>query len=200
MGSFDDVRTFHKEMGLKVGEGRPVVLAGADWERRVRLILEELAELARAQASKDLPEFADGLVDLVWVVLGTAVEAGMPWDVLWQEVKRSNMAKLGGKLDASGKLLKPEGWTPPDIRGVLELYHDGGICRCPPGAHGEVPWGDSTSRFGCLSCPEWTCGWSPEEVAANRGAHDAGAPPDGVCGACGLLSCTHGGSDHERKA
>lgn len=118
MGNFDDVRTFHRDLGLQVGV-RPNVLHGHAWERRVRLILEELAELARAQSANDLPEFADGIVDLAWVTLGTAVEAGLPFDELWVEVRRSNMAKVGGKLDASGKLLKPLGWTPPDIEGVL---------------------------------------------------------------------------------
>jgi len=28
----------------------------------------------------------------------------------------SNMAKEGGKTRADGKVLKPEGWRPPDIR------------------------------------------------------------------------------------
>jgi predicted HAD superfamily Cof-like phosphohydrolase len=30
------------------------------------------------------------------------------------------MAKASGPRRADGKVLKPEGWTPPDIVGVLE--------------------------------------------------------------------------------
>jgi predicted HAD superfamily Cof-like phosphohydrolase len=115
---FDDVWRFHVRTRLVVRD-RPGVLPPEDWQRRVRLILEEFAELARAQAKGDVVEFADGLADLAWVVLGTAVEAGIPLNEVWAEVRRSNMAKVGGRLDESGKLLKPAGWSPPDVAGVL---------------------------------------------------------------------------------
>lgn len=115
---YQDVRAFQREMGLVLRD-RPGTLSAEDWQRRVRLIHEELAELSTAQAARDLPEFADALADLVWVVLGTAAEAGIPFDAVWREVRRSNMAKKGGTLDASGKFLKPAGWSPPDIKAVL---------------------------------------------------------------------------------
>jgi len=108
-----DVLAFHRAMRLVVRD-RPVVLPHADWSRRVRLIMEELAELAEAQAGGDLEGFADAIADLAWVVLGTAVEAGIPFQAIWGEVRRANMAKAGGTLDASGKLQKPAGWRPPD--------------------------------------------------------------------------------------
>lgn len=120
---YDDVVEFHLKTRLVVGTN-PRILDGDAWARRIRLITEELAELCTAHSRKDLAEFADGLVDLVWVVLGTAAEAGLPFDALWAEVRRSNMAKVGGRLDASGKLLKPPGWTPPDIHSVLSRFAD----------------------------------------------------------------------------
>jgi predicted HAD superfamily Cof-like phosphohydrolase len=43
-------------------------------------------------------------------------------DEVFKEVHRSNMAKLvDGKVirREDGKILKPAGWTPPDIKGVL---------------------------------------------------------------------------------
>lgn len=47
----------------------------------------------------------------------------LPIDEVIEEVHRSNMAKLwsDGKphYRADGKVAKPEGWTPPDIAGVL---------------------------------------------------------------------------------
>jgi len=48
---------------------------------------------------------------------------GFPMDDVWREVQRSNMAKVvNGKVNkrADGKIIKPPGWTPPDIRGILE--------------------------------------------------------------------------------
>jgi predicted HAD superfamily Cof-like phosphohydrolase len=40
---------------------------------------------------------------------------------VWKEVHRSNMAKLEGgvRKREDGKILKPEGWTPPDVEGVM---------------------------------------------------------------------------------
>ena len=127
MTFYDDVREFHKlfddvsqDPFPKSDTVRLDPLTDRQWAQRVRLISEEFAELCKAHAFRNLPEFADGLVYLTWVVLGTAVVAGLPFNELWEEVKRANMAKAGGKLDASGKLLKPPGWKPPDIESVLE--------------------------------------------------------------------------------
>lgn len=49
---------------------------------------------------------------------------------LWDEVQRSNEAKAIEQPDGSfkvvrradGKILKPPGWTPPDIAGVLRAH------------------------------------------------------------------------------
>ena len=46
-------------------------------------------------------------------------EDGIPLDRVFEEVHRSNMAKLvDGKpvRREDGKILKPEGWTPPDMK------------------------------------------------------------------------------------
>lgn len=65
-------------------------------------------------------ETADALADLVVVIVGMALELGLPLDRVWDEVHRANMAKVGpdGKVmyRGDGKVLKPEGWTPPDIK------------------------------------------------------------------------------------
>jgi predicted HAD superfamily Cof-like phosphohydrolase len=71
---------------------------------------------------------ADALTDLMVVIVGMGLELGMPLDVLWKEVHRSNMAKVGpeGRViqRADGKVLKPEGWTPPRIAEALEQPSD----------------------------------------------------------------------------
>lgn len=52
-----------------------------------------------------------------------AMTMHLPLDRVWAEVQRSNMAKLvDGKVvrrTEDGKVLKPAGWTAPDIAGVL---------------------------------------------------------------------------------
>lgn len=117
---------------------------------RARLMLEELGEALCAIAARDVVETADGLADLVYVTIGTAEAFGIDLNPIWTEVQRSNLAKFTGCedctgsgvvldgqvphqcsscmgtgyqrcMDASGKVCKPPGWTPPDIAGALGL-------------------------------------------------------------------------------
>jgi predicted HAD superfamily Cof-like phosphohydrolase len=120
-GSFyQDVLEFHRMWHNP--PMTPRLLDPRDWALRVRLINEEWAETSTAYAFGDLEKFADGLVDMGWVVFGTAVVAGLPFDALWAEVRRANMAKRGGGIDASGKIMKPPGWQAPDVRRILEAH------------------------------------------------------------------------------
>ena len=90
---------------------------------RFDLLEEEFDEYADAEDRRDLVQIADALADMVYVIYGTALEYGLDLDAVLREVHRSNMAKLGpdGKpiRREDGKVLKPEGWTPPDIEGAL---------------------------------------------------------------------------------
>lgn len=67
----------------------------------------------------DVPAFVDGLGDLDYVVEGTRLYLGVNGPEIAAEIHRANMAKTGGPRRGDGKALKPEGWTPPDIEGVL---------------------------------------------------------------------------------
>ena len=115
------VAEFHRRFGSPPPE-RP------DLERfpgalRVRLIQEEADELAQAVAEGDLAEMVDALCDLLYVTYGAAVDLGVDLQPFFAAVHRSNMAKVGGRRREDGKWLKPEGWTPPDVAGLLaRLY------------------------------------------------------------------------------
>lgn len=90
---------------------------------RMRLILEETAELLEALSEGNIEKTADALVDLNYVVLGAGVTWGINLAELHNEVHAANMRKFpGGKAirDENGKVLKPEGWTGPDVEAVLE--------------------------------------------------------------------------------
>ncbi|QDH91822.1 MazG-like nucleotide pyrophosphohydrolase [Mycobacterium phage Phrappuccino] len=88
---------------------------------RVRLIREEIEEYLDAEDEDDLVEIVDGLLDIIVVAWGTLLDYVGPRAALRaaSEVVRTNLAKvLGPGLPlkrADGKVLKPEGWTPPDI-------------------------------------------------------------------------------------
>lgn len=66
-----------------------------------------------------LLDFIDGLCDLVYVTLGAAVAAGVDLDGHFEEVHRANMTKLTGPKRKDGKIMKPEGWKPPDHEKIV---------------------------------------------------------------------------------
>ena len=81
----------------------------------------------------ELDKLAKELADLLYVVYGTAAAFGLPIDEVYREVHESNMSKLGedGKpvYREDGKVLKPSGWTAPDVEGVLNKSHLEYICK-----------------------------------------------------------------------
>lgn len=64
---------------------------------------------------------ADALADLLYVVIGSALQWGIPLERVLAEVHRSNMTKTAGDKRADGKILKGPGYSPPDLRFVAEL-------------------------------------------------------------------------------
>lgn len=142
--SYERVREFHEVFGHPVGD-RPVVPNDDRQELRLALIFEEATELAEAmgfnaesvktavctmlyhdgpvEGETDLIGVADALGDLDYVVNGAALEFGIDLPKVTAEVHRSNMTKLGpeGKpiYRADGKILKGEGYEPPNLEKVL---------------------------------------------------------------------------------
>lgn len=117
-----DVEAFHQGCGT-VDPQRPSIPDVAKRDLRIKLIKEEVHETVMAMLDGDMVEIADGLADIVYVCIGAALSYGIPFYSVWREVQRSNMAKfVDGKVirRADNKILKPEGWTPPDIASVLK--------------------------------------------------------------------------------
>jgi predicted HAD superfamily Cof-like phosphohydrolase len=93
------------------------------------LIDEEMRELKVAEVQEDEVEEFDAVLDLLVVLIGYGLSRGWPMVEGWEEVMRSNMAKidvLTGTVNkrADGKILKPEGWTPPNLEAVLNDYQN----------------------------------------------------------------------------
>ena len=93
------------------------------------LIEEEMRELKVAEVQADEVEEFDAVLDLLVVLIGYGLSRGWPMLAGWDEVVRSNMAKIDprtGKVSKreDGKVLKPEGWTPPALADVLEQYQN----------------------------------------------------------------------------
>lgn len=95
---------------------------------RLRLMMEELGELACAMHEQDLVEIADGLCDLLYVTVGTAVAYGLGplLDGMFREVHRSNMTKFSSGESHSdtgakyqSKVGKSDTYEPPRIAELL---------------------------------------------------------------------------------
>ena len=86
----------------------------------LKLIDEEVGELHQAVLANNQVEQLDALIDILVVTIGAIHSAGFNCESAWQEVMRSNFAKIGedGKVRKreDGKVLKPVGWTPPDLK------------------------------------------------------------------------------------
>ena len=121
MTHFTDVQEFHRVVLGSEDPERPTIPPDKVETLRWHLIDEEVEELAEAMEAHDLPAIAKEIADVLVVVYGTAAAYGIDIDRVWEVVHASNMAKAGGPRRADGKALKPEGWTPPDVAGVLGL-------------------------------------------------------------------------------
>jgi predicted HAD superfamily Cof-like phosphohydrolase len=89
------------------------------------LIEEEAEELNQAIINKDKVEMLDALIDMLVVTIGAIHSAGFDAEGAWKEVMSTNFAKIDkrtGKVikREDGKVLKPDGWTPPNLKSYLE--------------------------------------------------------------------------------
>lgn len=99
------------------------------------LIKEEYNELLVAQGidlttmeqvnPADPVEVLDALIDILVVTIGAIHSMGADGEGGWNEVMRTNFAKIDsntGKVRKreDGKVLKPEGWKPPDLKPYLK--------------------------------------------------------------------------------
>ena len=86
----------------------------------LRLIEEEADELSAAIEKHDQVETLDALIDILVVTIGAIHSAGFDAEAAWKEVMATNFAKIDretGKVRKreDGKVLKPVGWTAPDL-------------------------------------------------------------------------------------
>lgn len=130
MTNFEKVKAFHRAFCLPAPSA-PMLLAKDRLDLREDLEREERIEYEEAVEARDLVAIADSIADRIYILYGTAVEYGIDIDACIRVIHDANMAKLGpdGKPIINdgvmrpdlpvGKVLKPEGWSPPDLREVL---------------------------------------------------------------------------------
>jgi predicted HAD superfamily Cof-like phosphohydrolase len=122
-----DIKDFHAKFLVPVSD-KPDFLNEEMLIFRERFMHEELREFSEAHAERDLAKCLDALVDLVYVAIGTAHIMGLPFDQAWEAVHTANMAKERATSSNQSKrgtqydVIKPAGWTPPDIEKVISDY------------------------------------------------------------------------------
>jgi predicted HAD superfamily Cof-like phosphohydrolase len=161
MSSIHDVMQFQRKFGIPENR-EPGFLPDSRMAERLNFLLEELKELANAcgyflddgkdgaldikfkkfsnhQSAEDLEKAIDGLVDLVYVALGTAAQMGLGgltpvnargrspiiWWEAWRRVHAANMQKVRvtdvsqSKRGSPYDCVKPPGWVAPTFGDLL---------------------------------------------------------------------------------
>lgn len=131
----------------KAGQTAPEIPSMPDLDTRmlrVRLIAQELRELCHALGvylhldttlSEDdsiqiveaplptvgLKEVYDGVLDILYVTLGTAVAVSLQVQPGWEEVQRSNLTKfIDGHRAPSGKWIKGPSYSPANLQPIID--------------------------------------------------------------------------------
>ncbi len=118
---------FHKAYGLAPQPIGPAATPGQIV--RGKLQVEEAQEIQTAIEKCDLVEIADGVIDSLYIAIGTAVTYGFQdkLPALFDAVHKSNMSKLGpgGKpiYREDGKVMKGPNFKPPteEIKAILGM-------------------------------------------------------------------------------
>lgn len=121
--AIEKVEEFHLAFGVNLGDEPKLPTSVEERKRRVWLLREEFLEYLDGEKEDDLIEIADGLADMMYILIGTALSYGIPIERVFNEVHSSNMTKLGedGKpiLRGDGKILKPKGFKPVNLSWLL---------------------------------------------------------------------------------
>ena len=88
----------------------------------LKLIEEEVQEL---RDSKTRDGDLDALIDILVVTIGALHSIGCDVEGAWKEVMSTNFAKVDKRTGRvhkreDGKVLKPDGWTPPNLKQFLK--------------------------------------------------------------------------------
>ena len=121
-----DVRAFFDKFHVPY-ETKPVWPETELLDFRLKHLTEEYGELLLAYTEEDIAKFADALVDVVYLAIGTALTCGIPFKAVWREVQAANLRKERatgpddprGTRGCSFDVVKPTGWVPPNVEAAI---------------------------------------------------------------------------------
>lgn len=114
---FKDIDTFHTACDQTPSR--------ENYAMYTKLIGEELGELMSAIVLEDRVEQIDALTDILVVTLGAIKAGGFDGEGAWNEVMKTNFAKIDpetGKVRKreDGKVLKGPHWVPPNLKPFIQ--------------------------------------------------------------------------------
>ena len=118
-----------QEKFMKACDQTVEMLNEAQYKLYCDLIDEEYNdEFKQALAANDRVEQLDALIDILVVTIGAIHSMGADAEGAWREVMATNFAKIDkvtGRVRKreDGKVLKPEGWTAPDLMKYVNRNH-----------------------------------------------------------------------------
>jgi predicted HAD superfamily Cof-like phosphohydrolase len=117
--TFTDVSVFLRAVGQDIPD-EPQKTVSDQAELYKKLIKEEVEEFWEAEAASDDVEQIDACFDMMWVIIGYMKSRGWDCENIWDEGAKSNLSKIDPVTGSvrrreDGKILKPEGWAPPDF-------------------------------------------------------------------------------------
>ena len=109
-----------QEKFMRAGDQSVDAMNESQYAMYVKLIDEEHQELLEATLTEDRVEQLDALIDILVVTIGAIHSMGADAEGAWKEVMMTNFAKIDrdtGKVRKreDGKVLKPVGWTAPNM-------------------------------------------------------------------------------------
>jgi predicted HAD superfamily Cof-like phosphohydrolase len=121
---FTDVSLFLKAVGQET-PSFPQQTISEQAELYKKLIDEEYEEFLEAYYDEDSVEEIDACFDMMWVIIGYMKSRGWDCENIWDEGAKSNLSKIDPvtglvKRREDGKILKPEGWKPPDFTNFVK--------------------------------------------------------------------------------
>ena len=121
---FTMVAAFHKKFELEP-TAQPDFPVEEIWKLKNKHLQEELDEIRASAINGDLEEYFDGLIDLVYVALGAAYLAGLPFNEGFKRVHEANMKKVralraeDSKRGSTYDIVKPAGFVAPTLTDLI---------------------------------------------------------------------------------
>lgn len=123
---FDEIALFMRAGGQPVPDS-PTPGAPTDVLTFIERTKDEIKETSAGWYMNDTAEVVDGFLDTAYVAITGAIRvAGVKKArECWEAILRANTSKIDGTYGETvtdpntGKILKPEGWKAPDIKGIL---------------------------------------------------------------------------------